>query len=1349
MKKTIFLLCYLLATTLSSQSEPLPSGLVAAPLPEWVQLLYAPAPDPDLVSKAFRQYYANEPFVKNQHTQYYKRWLRALETYEYQQRAWASSSPAAQSAAVASENSFLQAHQAQQNARSSSNWTNIGPWDWDHEAAGRSYAPGAAHVYTIEQCPNNPNILYAGTATTGIWKSNNQGASWTCLSASLLVNEVYSLEIHPINCEEIYASMRGSIYKSVNGGASWAPTGSAAFQSLIFDEITDLKISPIAPYTLWAATSNGLLRSTDQGANWTTVASGLFQEIEYHPSDPQIMYVVRQTGNRTEFLRSTNGGANWMVQSNGWPTPAAGDENRRAEIAVSPAAPDKVYALLTGSANGGSGLYGVYVSDNAGLSWVFSCCGPQPGGVPAANNINMMGWDDQGLDDGGQYYYDLALAVSPTNANHLFVGGVNLWVSQDGGQTFSCPAKWSHPEKANYVHADIHDINFYPSGDLWVANDGGIFHSTNSGNSFSRRMFGIWGSDFWGFGVGFNNDELMLGGAYHNGTLLKNGNIYENDWLCTDGGDGVGGAVNPILSNQVYSDYNIKTMPASRLVEPSTRPYAEVPGWHYTTGRFSQIEFAADNFNVHYFGKGNALYKTEDDNRTVSLLHTFEHEVTDVEVAWSNDQVIYVATYESYWGAKKVFKSSNGGFNWADITPNNSLFSTQRSAPYDIEVSYEDENLVWLARVRDRIDNNRLVFRSTNGGQSWSDISSSILQGETLTNILVQRGNNDLYIGTTRSVYHSAGGQGDWQLFADGLPAATRSRQLAISYRNGTLLNASNRSVWLSPLANSSPVRPQMSVDKYYSGCLRDTFLFADYSSVGEAANFQWTFPTAAWTSSLTEKTVQVLFASSGQHSASLSVNGQTQNRQDFVLVGEDCDPQAFAGQALQCSGAEGHFISDGELNLRSNTLTLMAWIRPEGMQPAFSGLIFTDAAEAAGLNLRNNNEIGYHWPGGGTHWGWSSGLSVAPDEWSFVAIVFSPSSVTLYVNDQSVVRNIALDPAQWDRLRIGSYRGWGGRNFRGLIDEALLWNRSLSQDEVRTWRHLTKHQQASPNHALFDPSLLAYFQFNEAGRKIYDRVGNHHGYLNGTAALQPSTAPIGNGYSHKIFIAQAGTYDFEQASLSLSFPNGGTYPEEEIVATKLSHPPSLLPDDPLDPGHYWIVNNYGNNSFSPLEAIVFKNISGVSPADASSPSQFVLNKRPSNADTESWNPLEAGALAATTDGQITFGSATQVSSFSQWILSTAIASSVDFIDPSLTQNEQPHWAKVFPNPLPSQGQLVLQANWSGKVHFRLFSPNGQLLRQTVFEGTAFLSLPGLAAGLYHYTLSQEDRVYSGQLIKQ
>ena len=153
--------------------------------------------------------------------------------------------------------------------------------------------------------------------------------------------------------------------------------------------------------------------------------SGVAQEIEFNPVDPNIVFLIMQQGDSTEFHKSLDNGITFTQKTNGWPAPGPGDAQKRTEIATTPADPMKIYALATGSANGGSGLYGIYVSLDQGESWTVRCCGPQPAGVPSVTNPNLMAWSDDGTNNGGQYYYDLAMEVSETDTNKIFVAGVN------------------------------------------------------------------------------------------------------------------------------------------------------------------------------------------------------------------------------------------------------------------------------------------------------------------------------------------------------------------------------------------------------------------------------------------------------------------------------------------------------------------------------------------------------------------------------------------------------------------------------------------------------------------------------------------------------------------------------------------------------------------------------------------------------------------------------------------------------------------------------------------------------------------------------------------------------------
>ena len=417
-------------------------------LPQWVELMYSNKQDPGLVMSLYKDFYKQNDFIKNKHTQYYKRYIRNIS----------------RETSKKSNNS---------KSKSSNQWQCIGPWDFDISAESRSYAPGAAHLYTVEQAVSNSNVLYAGSATAGAWQSIDKGNNWNLITSNLELSSVYSIEIDFTDENTIYISGNNGIYKSIDAGNNWITIGNNNFTSLSHN-VKDIKLNPQNNQILFVASNQGLFKSTDAGNTFSEIMNGDFQEIEFHPLSSDTMYFIKQVGNKTEFYRSDDGGNSIILFSSGWPEPIAPEEQKRTEIAVSIADPNKIVALATGQANGGSGLYGIYISYDKGENWIFRCCGPQPAGTPSSSNINMMGWQPSGADDGGQYYYDLALAVNPTDANIIHVGGVNHWISFDDGVNFSCPAKWSEPHKKGYVHADIHDINYF-GNDLWFACDGGIF----------------------------------------------------------------------------------------------------------------------------------------------------------------------------------------------------------------------------------------------------------------------------------------------------------------------------------------------------------------------------------------------------------------------------------------------------------------------------------------------------------------------------------------------------------------------------------------------------------------------------------------------------------------------------------------------------------------------------------------------------------------------------------------------------------------------------------------------------------------------------------------------------------
>ena len=169
MKHLFSILLLSFSTILIAQTE-MKYNSESEKLPNWAELMYSENPDDGKVIKLYKEFYKTNEFVKNKHTQYYKRWTRNISRYTNS----------------INENST---------SKSSNQWECIGPWDFDQHAASRSYAPGAAHVYTVEQALSNNNVIYAGTATAGAWKSIDKGMNWELLTADLILGGVYAIEI--------------------------------------------------------------------------------------------------------------------------------------------------------------------------------------------------------------------------------------------------------------------------------------------------------------------------------------------------------------------------------------------------------------------------------------------------------------------------------------------------------------------------------------------------------------------------------------------------------------------------------------------------------------------------------------------------------------------------------------------------------------------------------------------------------------------------------------------------------------------------------------------------------------------------------------------------------------------------------------------------------------------------------------------------------------------------------------------------------------------------------------------------------------------------------------------------
>ncbi|MEI8203675.1 MAG: hypothetical protein WCH34_11715, partial [Bacteroidota bacterium] len=297
-------------------------------------------------------------------------------------------------------------------SKSASAWTSLGT-----SSSSGGYA-GVGRLNSIAFHPTDMNTYWVGAASGGLWVTTNNGSSWICLTdnnAALAVSDIVipsdfatSNTIYIATGDKDHWDNRSvGVLKSTNGGSTWSTTGisyTLANSSMVYR----LLIDPNNNQTLIAATSNGVYKTTNGGTTWNTqLTSTSFIDMEYKPGDFNTLYGSTTTG---RIYVSTNGGSTW--------TQTFYDANaQRMELAVSANQSGWVYAV---AANSSDGLYGIYQSTNSGTSFTQ---------VFAGTTKNLLGWYDgtPATDVGGQGWYDLSLAVSPTNASTLLVGGVDTW----------------------------------------------------------------------------------------------------------------------------------------------------------------------------------------------------------------------------------------------------------------------------------------------------------------------------------------------------------------------------------------------------------------------------------------------------------------------------------------------------------------------------------------------------------------------------------------------------------------------------------------------------------------------------------------------------------------------------------------------------------------------------------------------------------------------------------------------------------------------------------------------------------------------------------------------------------
>ncbi len=1327
MKKTTLILGLLLAMSqLFAQQKPTPIYL-ADDAPQWAQMMMAENPNVWEIQTAFDAYFAERPFEKNTYTQYFKRWMHWARPFTQADGSIVIPTP--------EEEAARQRHLRE--TRNASNrldpiWTFNGPMvHYFPDASAQSV--DHTNIYAFDIYAADPNILYAGGESGGLWKTTDKGMNWELLTANILHDAFNAVKINPQNSDQVFAGTRGKIIKTSDGGLTWETVYNEA--NLVVQEIY---MHSNTPSVVIAATTRGLLRSTNSGNTWDKLFPQNAWGVKSKPGDPNTVWVISDNGNSSDFLISTDGGATFNTSNNGWWQPTGDEQVTGAIIAPCPSNPDKVYAFLSGNGGNLGGYIGVFVSLDGGANWTNTnpnnAIG-QPYSIP--NHTNLM--DANGVDWFYQGFYDQAIVVNPLNDNEIIAGGCSWFRSLDGGATWQ---GFGGYVGGTGISGDRHpDIQWAAAVDneVWISSDGGMVYSDNFGQHVEGRNNGISGADLWGFGSGWNED-ILVGGRYHNGNMAYHESFPEGTYYAIGGAESATGYVNPGPERKIYhSDIGGDILIPGFGNGVGGFPVGAWPNESYAYYANSEMEWHPDCWNIVFLGKDNKLWRSNDGGTTFTVLHEFpgdeERKVYDIEICRSHPQTMYCSQWDGTDDA--VWRSNDGGLNWTLCTP---LPTPNNNDRVKLAVSADNPSVLWQAVTYG--SNGKKIYKTEDGGTTWENLTTSVLDGIQVTNIMAQHGTDGgIYLGTDGGVFYQNNTMSDWQVYSDGLPLSARTNRLKPFYKRGLIRNGCwGFGVWEAPLFETSTVQALAMANKLESFCPSDTFYFDDHSVVmHEGASWQWDFPDAETVVGADTRTPKVVFGTAGLKTAIMNLTTPEGTFVDSltVMVGDECEsllPEIYPGYALALDGDGDYAIASDELNLNGNTMTITAWIKPQGDQSDWAGIVLTRGGNTtAGLHFGENNELHYMWDN--QNWWWNTGLYPPLGEWSHIAMVIEPDRATLYLNGvpATLSTNHAIEPFD-SPIVIGRDPNYNNRYFKGLIDEVSVYDKALSQDQLREDMHLTR------THTDTD-GLRNYYQFNEAEGLAFDRIGLGHVSFGGDAYREISTVAVGPGVSSRRTVSNPGSYNLDDTGIALDFSIGSTFPEGELVVTRLDIQPDALPIADSLNRSYWILHNFGQNAlFDQVDRIGFSQIGEV--PDNAPVEGYQLYARAPRADGNTWELKDvADQVIPGPNGTVNFTMDNGVQEAAQFILSTPMVTDVA----APISNKLKTW--LSPNPVATNGLLTIKTELPGTVTFSLYDEKGRAIRIAKFENNTQLQMQGLAAGIYVYAIESERFLGYGRIV--
>jgi photosystem II stability/assembly factor-like uncharacterized protein len=681
----------------------------------------------------------------------------------------------------------------------------------------RSLGPAAAsgRVMAIAVNPKDKFEYYVGVASGGVWKTVNDGTTWTPVFEKEASYSIGWVALDPNDPAVVWVGTGESnsqrsvaygdgIYRSDDGGKDWQNLGlkkSAHIGRVVVDPRDSKVVYVAAEGPLWGPGGDrGLYKTTDGGKNWKaalTISENTgVVDVALDPSNPDVIYAAAYQRRRHVFTlidggpesaiyKSTDAGATWNKLKNGLPTVDMG----RIGLAVSPADPNVLYATIEAA----DGKGGIFRSNDRGATW-----------------------ERKNEFDVGAMYY-ARMVCDPKNVDRIWVMNVQLRESLDGGKTLHKVAETNH-------HGDNHAIWIDPDDTKhWLlGSDGGMYETWDDAKSWGFKA-NLPTVQFYDVAVdnaipfynvcGGTQDNFSWCGPSR--TRNVNG-IVNSDWFVTTGGDGFRSVVDPVDPNTIYSEsqYGVlvrhdKPTGQELVLQPQEGKGEPPLRWNWD----SPVIISPHSHTRLYFA-ANKLFRSDDRGDTWKAIsgdltrQIDRNKLPVMGKVWEPDAVAKNASTSFYGNIVALTESPkkegliyvgtddglvqvthDGGQTWTKYEKFVSL--PDMTYVSRLAASQHDVNTVYAAFDNHKNEDFKpYLLKSTDAGKTWTSIAGNLPENGTVLAFAEDAVNaNLLFAGTEFGAFFTVDGGAHWVQLKGGLPTIA-VRDMVLQAREGDLVIA-------------------------------------------------------------------------------------------------------------------------------------------------------------------------------------------------------------------------------------------------------------------------------------------------------------------------------------------------------------------------------------------------------------------------------------------------------------------------------------------------------------------------------------------------------------------------------